>query len=103
MALFMYTRQFDKALILINELDESEGKTERRNQYRAEINRQTNINAGSKSDLEKAIETNPLNEENYLSLITKYSETNQEEKAREVIEKLKQNIPTSRMGCCVPL
>ncbi|MET2996121.1 cytochrome C biosynthesis protein [Flavobacterium columnare NBRC 100251 = ATCC 23463] len=95
LALYMYTRQFDKALILINELDESEGKTERRNQYRAEINRQTNISAGSKSDLEKAIETNPLNEENYLSLITKYSETNQEEKARQVIEKLKQNLPTS--------
>ncbi|MFK6999606.1 tetratricopeptide repeat protein [Flavobacterium oreochromis] len=95
LALYMYTRQFDKALLLINELDESEGKTERRNQYRTEINRQTNINAGNKSDLEKAIETDPLNEENYLSLITKYSETNQEEKARQTIEKLQKNIPTS--------
>ncbi|MFK7048367.1 MULTISPECIES: lipopolysaccharide assembly protein LapB [Flavobacterium] len=95
LALYMYTRQFDKALLLINELDESEGKSERRNQYRAEINKQTNNNAGHKADLEKAIDNNPLNEENYLSLITQYSETNQEEKVKEVIQKLQKNIPNS--------
>lgn len=94
-SLYMYTRQHDKALLLINELDETEGKTERRNQYRAEINRQTGLSAGNKNDLEKAIEENPLNEENYLSLIAKYSENNQEEKARQVLEKLQKNIPSS--------
>lgn len=97
-SLYMYTHQFDKALLLINELDELEGKTERRNQYRAEINAQSRMSAGNKSDLEKAIEQNPLNEENYLSLITKYSENNQEEKARQVVERLKKNIPTSDWG-----
>ncbi|MES2812283.1 MAG: cytochrome C biosynthesis protein [Bacteroidota bacterium] len=97
-SLYMYTRQYDKALLLINELDELEGKTERRNQYRAEVNAQSGMSAGNKSDLEKAIEQNPLNEENYLSLITKYSENNQEEKARQVVEKLKNNIPTSDWG-----
>lgn len=97
-SLYMYTRQFDKALLLINELDQTEGKTERRNQYRADINAQNGMSAGNKSDLEKAIEQNPLNEENYLSLITKYSDNNQEEKARQVIEKLQKNIPTSDWG-----
>lgn len=97
-SLYMYTRQYDKALLLINELDQTEGKSERRNQYRADINAQTGMSAGNKSDLEKAIEQNPLNEENYLSLITKYSDNNQEEKARQVIEKLKKNIPTSEWG-----
>lgn len=97
-SLYMYTHQYDKALLLINELDELEGKTERRNQYRAEINTRSGMSAGNKSDLEKAIEQNPLNEENYLSLITKYSENNQEEKARQVVEKLKKNIPTSDWG-----
>lgn len=95
LAQYMYTRQYDKALLLINELDETEGKTERRNQYRVEINKQTDSSAGNKNELEKAIEDNPLNEENYLSLIAKYSENNQEEKARQVIEKLKRNIPNS--------
>lgn len=94
-SLYMYTRQYDKALLLINELDETEGKTERRNQYRAEINKQTGLSAGNKNELEKAIEDNPLNEENYLSLIAKYSENNQEEKARQVLEKLQKNIPNS--------
>lgn len=94
-SLYMYTRQYDKALLMINELDQTEGKTERRNQYRADITSQTGMNAGNKSDLEKAIEQNPLNEENYLSLITKYTDTNQEEKARKIIEKLQKNIPTS--------
>ncbi|WP_136667547.1 lipopolysaccharide assembly protein LapB [Flavobacterium sp. H122] len=94
-SLYMYTRQYDKALLLINELDETEGKTERRNQYRAEINKQTGLSAGNKNDLEKAIDENPLNEENYLSLIAKYSESNQEEKARQVLEKLQKNIPGS--------
>lgn len=97
-SLYMYTRQYDKALLLINELDEKEGKTERRNQYRAEINAQTGMSAGNKSDLEKAIEQNPLNEENYLSLVAKYSDNNQEEKARQVVEKLKKNIPNSDWG-----
>lgn len=94
-SLYMYTRQYDKALLLINELDETEGKTERRNQYRAEINKQTGLSAGNKNDLERAIDENPLNEENYLSLIAKYSESNQEEKARQVLEKLQKNIPSS--------
>lgn len=97
-SLYMYTRQYDKALLMINELDATEGKSERRNQYRAEINMQTGMQAGNKSELEKAIEQNPLNEENYLSLITKYSENNQEEKARQVIQKLLQNIPNSEWG-----
>lgn len=95
LAQYMDTRQYDKALLLINELDESEGKTDRRNFYRAEINKLTNLSGGNKNDLEKAIVDNPLNEENYLSLIAKYSENNQEEKARQVVEKLQKNIPNS--------
>lgn len=97
-SLYMYTRQYDKALLMINTLDATEGKSERRNQYRAEINMQTGMQAGNKSDLEKAIEQNPLNEENYLSLITKYSDSNQEEKTRQVVQKLLQNIPSSEWG-----
>jgi tetratricopeptide (TPR) repeat protein len=95
LSLYMYTRQYDKALVLINELDESLGKTEVRDRYRLEINGQAGSNSASKNDLEKAIEENPLIEENYISLIYKYSENNQEEKARQVTQKLEQNIPNS--------
>lgn len=93
--LYMYTKQFDKALVLINELDESFGKTQRRDSYRLEINAQTRSLSTSTSELEKAIEKAPLNEENYLSLIYAYSDAHQEQKAFEVAQRLQKNIPDS--------
>jgi len=94
-SLYMYTQQFDKALVLINELDENIGKTEMRDRYRLEISSVSKSNISDKSELEKAIEKSPNNEENYLSLIYMYSDNNQEEKAFEVAQKLEKNIPNS--------
>ena len=94
-SLYVYTKQYDKALVLINELDEAVGKTEMRDRYKREIQSISKNDSSGKNDLEKAIEESPLNEENYLSLIYKYSDNNQEEKARQVAEKLEKNIPTS--------
>jgi len=94
-SLYMYTRQYDKALILINELDENVGKTELRDRYRLEISSQAKSNLSDKSGLEKAIEDSPTNEENYISLIYLYSDNNQEEKAFQIAQKLEKNIPNS--------
>lgn len=94
-SLYMYTAQFDKALVLINELDDTVGKTEMRDRYRLEINAQSKTNASDKNDLEKAIQQNPKVEENYISLIYKYSDNGQEEKARDIALKLEKNIPDS--------
>ncbi len=94
-SLYMYTQQYDKALVLINDLNESVGKSEIRDRYKQEIQLQTKSNSSSKNELENAIEKSPLNEENYLSLIYKYSDNNQEEKARQIAEKLQKNIPNS--------
>jgi tetratricopeptide (TPR) repeat protein len=94
-SLYMYTQQFDKALVLINELDENVGKSEFRDRYKQQILMQSNHQSGTKSELENAIESNPENEENYLSLIYMYSDNKQEEKARLVAEKLEKNIPKS--------
>lgn len=94
-SLFMYTQQYDKALVLINELEQTEGKSEMRDRYKREINAQSKTNSAGKSDLEKTIENNPLIEENYLTLISLYSENNQEEKAKQTAQKLEKNIPTS--------
>jgi tetratricopeptide (TPR) repeat protein len=94
-SLYMYTQQYDKALVLINELNETVGKSEIRDRYKQDIQLQTRNNSSGKNDLENAIEQSPLNEENYLSLIYKYSDSNQEEKARQVAEKLEKNIPNS--------
>ena len=94
-SLYMFTQQYDKALELINLLDEQVGKTELRNRYRKEITSQSKANSNSKNDLENTIQANPLVEDNYLSLISLYSNNNQEEKARNVIDKLLLNIPNS--------
>lgn len=94
-SLYMYTQQYEKALVLINELDENVGKTELRDRYRLEISSQAKTNLSDKSELEKAIELSPNNEENYLSLIYMYSDNKQEEKALLVARKLEKNIPNS--------
>lgn len=94
-SLYMYTQQFDKALVLMNELDETVGKTELRDNYRLEINSQTKSNLSNKTELEKAIENAPKNEENYISLIYLYTDNNQEDKAFQVAQKLEKNIPES--------
>lgn len=94
-SLYVYTKQYEKALVLINELDQTVGKTEMRDRYRIEIQSFTRKDTSGKNDLEKAIEETPLIEENYLSLISKYSDNNQEEKAKQVAEKLEKNIPNS--------
>jgi tetratricopeptide (TPR) repeat protein len=94
-SLYMFTQQYDKALVLLNLLDEQVGKTELRNRYRKEITSQSNAKVSDKNDLENTIQANPLIEENYLSLISLYSNNNQEEKSRRVVEKLLLNIPNS--------
>jgi hypothetical protein len=91
----MYTQQFDKALVLINELDQNVGNTELRDRYKLQITSQTKTNSSDKNTLEKAIEQSPNNEENYLSLIYMYSDNNQEEKALQAAQKLEKNIPNS--------
>jgi predicted Zn-dependent protease len=95
-SLYMYTQQFDKALVLINELDETKGKTEQRDRFRLQIQAGSKNKSSEKNELENAIEKNPINEENYLSLIYSYYDNNQEEKALKIAQKLEKNIPESQ-------
>ncbi|WP_309607941.1 cytochrome C biosynthesis protein [Flavobacterium sp.] len=94
-SLYIYTQQNDKALVLINELDQDVGNSEMRDRYKLEILSQNKKQLFGKNELEKAIDKTPLIEENYLSLIYLYSDNNEEEKARQIAEKLQKNIPTS--------
>ncbi len=95
-SLYMYTQQFEKALVLINELEENSGKTEQRDRFKLQILSQTKSQTVGKNELENAIEKSPTIEENYLSLIYLYSDSNQEEKALQVAKKLEKNIPESQ-------
>lgn len=94
-SLYMNTQQFDKALELINELNEKFGKSEKRELYKADILKDARFQSAEKNHLLEQIKKFPKEESNYISLIYLYSQSNQEEKALEVAKKLEKEIPTS--------
>ena len=94
-SLYMNTQQFDKALDLINELNQTVGKSEKRELYKAEILRDAKYQGPEKNNLLEQIKKNPKEESNYISLIYLYSQSNQEEKAMEIAKKLETEIPNS--------
>jgi tetratricopeptide (TPR) repeat protein len=94
-SLYMNTLQFDKALQLIDELNENVGKSELRENYKSQILREAKYQAPEKDRLTNLIKKNPKDENNYIQLIYLYSESNQEEKALEVAKLLEKEIPNS--------
>ena len=97
-SLFMYTDQYDKALTLISELDESVGKTPQRDAYKLSIRKDSKYQLAEKDQLLAAIKKNPKDESKYIALIYLYSESNQEEKAFEIAKKLEKEIPDSEFA-----
>ncbi len=94
-SLYMNTQQFDKALDLINELNQTIGKSEKRDLYKAEILQDAKYQGPEKNNLLEQIRKFPKEESNYIALIYLYSQSNQEEKALEIAKKLETEIPNS--------
>lgn len=94
-SLFMNTQQFDKALVLINELNEKVGKSEKRELYKSDILKDPKYQSAERNNLLEQIKRNPKEESNYVELIYMYSRSNQEDKAMEIAKKLETAIPTS--------
>ena len=94
-SLYMGTNQFEKALVLIQELDETYGKTDRRELYKIQILSQGKFQNNEITNLEHLIIKNPQEEANYISLIFLYSKNNEEAKAFETVQKLEKAIPNS--------
>lgn len=94
-SLYMNTQQFDKALTLINELNDNVGKSDLRDNYKLQILKDVKYQGNEKENLLAAIKKNPKDEESYISLIYLYSEGNQEDKAVEIAKQLEKEIPTS--------
>lgn len=94
-SLYMNTQQFDKALELINELNDTVGKSDLRDNYKTQILRESKYQNSEKDNLIAQIKKYPKVESNYIDLIYLYSESNQEDKALEVAKKLETEIPTS--------
>jgi len=94
-SLYMNTQQFDKALDLINELNDKVGKSERRESYKMQILSQGKYQNAEITNLIDQINKYPKVESNYIALIKLYSENNENEKALEITKKLEAEIPTS--------
>lgn len=93
--LYMKTNDYEKALVLINELNDNVGKSERRELYKAQILRNLNFQGTEIDNLSDLIKKNPKEESNYISLIDLYNQNGQEDKALETAKKLEANIPNS--------
>lgn len=94
-SLYMVTKQYDKALAEINELNDKVGKTERREMYKMEILSQGKFQNSEIDNLNDLIAKNPKEESNYIALIFLYSTNNEESKVKEVSRKLEKEIPES--------
>ncbi|MEO8254268.1 MAG: tetratricopeptide repeat protein [Flavobacterium sp.] len=94
-SLYMNTREFDNALLLINELNETVGKSERRDGYKILILSQAKYQDAEITNLVAQINKNPKEESNYISLIYLYSKKDNLEKVLETAKQLETAIPNS--------
>ena len=94
-SLYMSTKQFDKALDLINELDGTFGKSKRRELYKMQILSEGKYQNAEISNLISEIDKNPTEESNYIALINLYSKNNEDSKALDVVKKLEVAVPSS--------
>jgi tetratricopeptide (TPR) repeat protein len=94
-SLYMGTKQYDKALDLINELNATFGKSERREVYKMQILSEGKYQNVAVANLITQIDNNPKEESNYIALINLYSKNNEAEKAFEITKKLATALPNS--------
>lgn len=94
-SVYMSMGQFDKALELINELNETVGKSEKRESYKLQILSQGKYQNAEITNLVEQIKKYPKEESNYISLIHLYSKNNEVDKVMETARKLEAEIPTS--------
>ncbi|HLT49916.1 tetratricopeptide repeat protein [Aequorivita nionensis] len=95
--LYTLTKQYDKALEQLDELDQIWGESDIRNALRAQIYRATGNTEGAIENLEQKIDNNPKNEKEYLNLIFLYSDQGNKEKAFETAKNLLKSNPKSQL------
>jgi hypothetical protein len=95
-SLYMNTGQFDAALELINELNETVGKSDRRESYKLQILSQGKYQNAEIANLIQQINKYPQEESNYISLIYYYSKNDAIDKVLETAQNSrKQFLPQS--------
>lgn len=96
-ALYISAKKYDDALELLDELDEELGISGTRDYMRNQIYAATGRKKDQIKNLEKRVDDNPDKEANYLALIYRYSENNENEKAFETAKELLKVNPNSQL------
>ncbi|MCV9929640.1 tetratricopeptide repeat protein [Flavobacterium sp. LS1R49] len=94
-SLYMITNQWDKALSLINEMNDKFGKSEERDLFKAQILSQGKYQNVEIDNLLDQIKKNPKEESNYIALISLYAKNNNADKVLEITQQLEKQVPTS--------
>ena len=97
-SLYMNTQQFDKAKIVIDDIESKGTLTKAMETYQMQIQSMSNGVKPKVYDLQAAIKSNPKAEQNYIDLIYQYSAENQEKKAFETALLLEKEIPNSDLA-----
>ncbi|QRM88760.1 tetratricopeptide repeat protein [Lacinutrix sp. WUR7] len=95
--LYVKTKKYDDALKVLDEMDAELGVSTTRDRVRNMIYNATGNKKDQIENLEERVEDNPEEEKNYLSLIFRYSDNNEKEKAFETAIKLLKSHPNSEM------
>lgn len=96
--LYLLNQEYEKALALIDKLDEELGANTYRNSLRRQIYARTNNTDAQISNLEESISANPEVEQNYLNLIYIYSEQGDDKEAFRVAQELLEMNPGSSLA-----
>ena len=97
-SLYMTTQQFDKAKIVIDDIESKGTLSKAMESYQMQIQSMQKGVKPKVADLEVAIKNNPNVEQNYIDLIYQYSTENQEQKAFETALLLEKEIPNSDLA-----
>lgn len=96
-SLYIKNKDYKDALKLLDELDKEFGISADRDYLRNQIYTLTGRDGARIENLEGRLHQDPENETNYLSLIYRYSETGETEKAYETAQKLLEVHPQSKL------
>ena len=96
--LYILSDRYESALSLIDSLDKQHGENEYRTRLRRQIYARTNNTDAQIASLEKAIETYPKEEQNYLNLIYVLSDEGMEEEAFKTAKQLLKVSPGSSLA-----
>lgn len=97
-SLYMNTQQFDKAKIVINDIESKGTLTKAMESYQMQIQSMQKGNKPNSNDLVEAIKSNPKAEQNYIDLIYAYSVSNQEDKAFQTALLFEKELPNSDLA-----